>query len=110
MKIFQAGDATKNIVREFVAGDDDEDSTDAPENMDEIIGNGTDMPDIMDMMDMSMDNMDVDMETGTDMPEDMGMMDLAMENMQMVNDFTDALMNMIMDEDMETGTDLPVNL
>ena len=127
-KLKDSAIALKNKVEEFINDDDSEDdnddennnddndnddvedSTDAPTNLDESIENGTDMPDIMDMMDMTMDKMDVDMETGSDMPEDVGMMDLAMENMQMVNDFTDALMNMIIDEDMETGTDLPVNL
>ena len=128
-KLKDSAIALKNKVEEFINDDDSEDdnddennnddnsdngdvedSTDALTNMAESIENGTDMPDIMDMMDMTMDKMDVDMETGTDMPVNMGMMDLAMENMQMVNDFTDALMNMIIDEDMETGTDLPVNL
>ena len=56
--------ALKNKVGEFVADDDDEDSTDAP----------------MSMMD-DQNIMDGNMETEPDIPDDMGKMEISMDNM-----------------------------
>ena len=56
--------ALKNKVRDFVADDDDEDSTDAP----------------MSMMD-DQNIMDGNMETEPDIPDDMGKMEISMDNM-----------------------------